>query len=146
MGKRYYLFWLVETSASAEWYGVHLTQLGDEWVDLMCLCVNKAASVHLSEGWWSHIICPERVICPNRSVNAPLRVNGRDAKQWVCAEEMCPWEGQHHEWSRTGNLQVPAQIWSMISMSGAQRVIAGKRPIIERMMAHERFPSVEGLD
>lgn len=45
----------------------------------------------------------EAVICANRSVDAPLRVNGGDAKQRVCLEKMCPWSERYRRWSITGN-------------------------------------------
>lgn len=62
----------------------------------MSLSVNKAAAVLPSEGdAHTHQCDHDVVFCANRPVDAPLRVNGRDAEQWVCAEEMCPWEERH---------------------------------------------------
>lgn len=57
--------------------------------------VNKAApeipTVEIVVGNGLHQWNSEAVICANRSVDAPLGVNGGDAKQWVCLEKMCPW-------------------------------------------------------
>jgi hypothetical protein len=83
------------TAALAENDIVWFAQPEVKWVDLRPRPVNKAApemptvEVVVGTGW--HQWDSETVICANRSVDAPLRVNGRDAKQWVCPEEMCPW-------------------------------------------------------
>lgn len=62
----------------------------------MSLSVNKAAAELPSEGdAHTHQWDRDVVFCANRAVDAPLRVNGRDAEQWVCTEEMCPWEERH---------------------------------------------------
>lgn len=90
--------------------GIIQCDLPSQWTSELIWCpflLTKPVQSSPLRGKHTHQWDCDAVFCANRPVDAPLRVNDRDEEQWICAEEMCPWEERYCLWWSTGNLQVP---------------------------------------